>query len=110
MYQKDKSSDSKVKFREASNGCKRVHEAAKLPYANKSPPLPRNLALGTSCGIANKVLNKGKSAIFPLFNGPEMLSSASDKAKLFAENFSKNSDLDDMTEVSFYLLSLLELI
>ena len=31
----------------------------------------------------------------PLFNGPEVLSSASDKAKLFAENFSLNSNLDD---------------
>ena len=31
----------------------------------------------------------------PLFNGPEVLSSASDKAKLFAENFSKNCNLDD---------------
>ena len=30
-----------------------------------------------------------------LFNGPELLSSASDKAKLFAENFPKNSNLDD---------------
>ena len=45
--------------------------------------------------IANSVLNKGKSAILPLFNGPEVLSSASDKAKLFAENISKNSNLDD---------------
>ena len=45
--------------------------------------------------IANSVLNKGKSAIPPLFNGPEVLSSASDKAKLFAEKFSKNSNLDD---------------
>ena len=45
--------------------------------------------------IANSVFNKGKSAIPPLFNGPEVLSSASDKAKLFAENFSKNSNLDD---------------
>ena len=45
--------------------------------------------------IANSVLNKGKSAIPPLFNGPEVLSSASDKAKLFAENFSVNSNLDD---------------
>ena len=46
--------------------------------------------------IANSVvLNKGKFAISPLFNGPEVLSSASDKAKLFAENFSKNSNLDD---------------
>ena len=45
--------------------------------------------------IADTVLNKGKSAIPPLFNGLEVLSSASDKAKLFAENFSKNSNLDD---------------
>ena len=45
--------------------------------------------------IANTVLNKDKSAIPPLFNGPEVLSSASDKAKLFAENFSVNSNLDD---------------
>ena len=45
--------------------------------------------------IANSVLNKDKSAVPPLFNGPEVLSSASDKAKLFAENFSKNSNLDD---------------
>ena len=45
--------------------------------------------------IANSVLNKGKSAIPPLFNGPEVLSSATDKAKLFAENFSLNSNLDD---------------
>ena len=31
----------------------------------------------------------------PLFIGPEVLSSASDKAKLFAKNFSKYSNLDD---------------
>ena len=31
----------------------------------------------------------------PLFNGPELLSSASDKAKIFPKNFSKNSNLDD---------------
>ena len=39
--------------------------------------------------------NKGKSAIPPLFDGSKVLSSASDKAKLFAENFWKNSNLDD---------------
>ena len=44
---------------------------------------------------ANSLLNKGKSAMPPLFSGLEVLSSASDKAKLFAENFSKNSNLDD---------------
>ena len=42
------------------------------------------------------VLNKGKSAIPPLFNSRELLSSASDKVKLFAENFSKNSNLGDL--------------
>ena len=36
LYQKDKSSDSKVKFRQAINHCKRVVEAAKLVYANKT--------------------------------------------------------------------------
>ena len=45
--------------------------------------------------IANSVLNKGKSTAPPLFNGPEVLPSASDKAKLFSKNFSKNSNLDD---------------
>ena len=34
--------------------------------------------------------------LYPLIlNGPEVLSSACDKAKLFAENFSKNPNLDD---------------
>ena len=45
--------------------------------------------------IANSVLNKDKSAIPPLFSGLEVLSSASDKAKLYAENIPMNSNLDD---------------
>ena len=36
LYQQNKSSESKVKFRQASNCCKRVLEAAKLTYANKT--------------------------------------------------------------------------
>ena len=60
----------------------------------KSPSLPRNLVLRT-WQIANSVLSKDKSAIPPLFNGLQVLSSASDKAKLFAKNLSKNSNLDD---------------
>ena len=39
LYQKDKSSDSKVKFRQTSNHCKKVLETAKLAYANKKSPL-----------------------------------------------------------------------
>ena len=38
---------------------------------------------------------QGKSAMPPLFNHPEVFSSASNEAKYFAENFSRNSDLYD---------------
>ena len=36
LYQQNKSSESKVKFRQASNCCKTVFEDAKLAYANKT--------------------------------------------------------------------------
>ena len=39
--------------------------------------------------------DKGKFAIHLLFHAPEIMSSPSDKAKLFAKNFSKNCNLDD---------------
>ena len=97
LYKKDKSSASKVKFRQASTHCKRVLEVAKLAYANETKESITSQKLGSRdfWRIANSVLNKGKSAIPPLFNGLELLPSAPDKAKLLAENFSKNSNLDD---------------
>ena len=61
----------------------------------KNLPLSRNLAFGDFWRISKSVLNKGKFTIPPVFNDPELLSSASDKAKLFPENSSKNSNLDD---------------
>ena len=63
-----------------------------MPIKQKSSSLPRNLALGT---LGELLIAKGKSAIPPLFNGLEVLSSASDKPKLFAINVSQNSHLDD---------------
>ena len=77
LYQKDKSSKSKVKFRQASNCCKKVFEAAKLAYGNKTR------VHHISETRLSSVLCKGKSAIPPLFNHPEVLSSASDKTKRF---------------------------
>ena len=73
MYQRDKSSDSKVKFTQAGNHCKRVLQAAKLAYANNQRVyyFPENLAFRT--------LNF----------------SAYEKGKLFAGNFFRNSHLDD---------------
>ena len=69
LYQQNKSSVSKVKFRQACKPCKRVLEAAKLAYTNKTKE--------------------------PKFGSQKVLSSASDKERLFAENFSKNSNLND---------------
>ena len=84
LYQQNNSTESKVKFRQASNQCKRVLEAAKLAYANKTKESITSQKRG--CWdfrlIASSVLNNGKSAIPPLFHQPEVLSSASDKAKL----------------------------
>ena len=62
LYQKDKSSESKVKFRQASNRCKRVLEGAKLAYANKRKEsiTSQKLRSRDLWQIANSVLNKGK--------------------------------------------------
>ena len=98
LYQQNKSSKSRVRFRRASNHCKRVLEAAKIACSTKTKESITSQKLDSLdlWRIANSVLNKGKSAIPPLFNGPEVLSSASNKAKWFAKNFSKNSNLDDL--------------
>ena len=58
--------------------------------------------------IADRVFNKGQSAIPLLFRRPEVLSSASGKVKLFAKTFIRTLIL--MTQISIYLLFLLGLI
>ena len=87
LYQREKSSDSKVKFRQASNCCKRVLEAVKLAYATKTKEsiTSHKLGLQDFWQIASSVLIKSKCAFPPLFNNPEV----------FAENFSQKSNLDD---------------
>ena len=99
-----------MKFQQASNHCKKVLKAAKLAYANKIKKsiTSQKLRSGNFWRIADSVLNDGTSAIPPLFNGPEVLSSAFDKAKLFGKVFSKNVNLDDL--VTLCLRLLLELI
>ena len=71
LYQQNKSSESKVKLRQASNRCKSVLEGAKLAYATKTKESITSQKLGSwdFWQIANSVLNKGKSAIPPLLNG-----------------------------------------
>ena len=62
---------------QASNHCKRVLEAAKLAHGNKITWL---LGLLANCYSA---LSKCKFTIPPQFNSPKVLSSASDREKLF---------------------------
>ena len=97
LHQQNKSSESQVKFKQASNCCKRVLHAAKLAYATKTKESIIFQKLGSRdfWRIANSALNKRKSAVPPLFKCLEVLSSASDKAKLFGKDFSRNSNLDD---------------
>ena len=58
-----------------------------------SPSLPRNLAFRTFGELL--IVFSTMVNMSPLFSGPELLSSASDKAKLFVKNFSRTSNLDD---------------
>ena len=68
-HQQNKSSESKVKFRQASNRCKRVLEAAKRAYANKTKQSFTSQKLGSQdfLRIADCVLSKDNSAI-PLYS------------------------------------------
>ena len=96
LYQREKSSDSKVKFRQASNRCKTVLEAAKLAYANKTKESITSQKLGSRdfWRIANSVLNKGKSAIPPL----------SVVSKVF-EKLVNNRIVDHLEKCGLFLIS-----
>ena len=95
---------------QASICCKRVLEAAKVAYATKTKESISSQKLGSRdfWRIANSFLKKGKPPIPPLLNGSEVLSSASDKAKLLLKTFLRTLIL--MTQISTYLFSILELI
>ena len=83
FYQRNKSSESKVKFRQASKHCERVLKVGKLAYTNKTKGSITSQKLGSRdfWRMANSVLNNGRSVTPPLFNGLEVFSSASDQAK-----------------------------
>ena len=97
LYQQIESHASKVKLGEAINWCKRVLEAANFAFANQTKESITSQKLGSQdfWQIPNCVLNKGKPAIPPVFNGPAVLSSAFNKSKVYAKSFSTNSNLDD---------------
>ena len=109
LHQQNKCSESKVKFRQANNPCKRVLEAAKPGYVHKTERSItfQKLRSRNFWRIANSVPNKCKSVTPHLFNGPKVLSSASDKVKLFVKTFLRTLIL--MTRISLYPFSVLQL-
>ena len=69
----------------------KVLQAREIAYASKTkvePSLPRNLT-----HVTFVFFSKDKSALPSIFNGLEVLSSASDNTNLFTENFSKIPNL-----------------
>ena len=101
LSQQNKSSESKVNFRQDSNPCKGVIDLVKLAYVTKPKESITSWKRGSRqfWRIACSVLNKGKFATRPLFNALEVLSAASNKAKSFTGSFSQNSIHDD-SEIS----------
>ena len=69
LYQQNKSSESKVKFRQASNHCKKVRKAAKslhMLLKQKNPSLLRNLTLWTF-GKLLIVFSAKVNLLYPLY-------------------------------------------
>ena len=97
QYNRNPSEITRTNFRNTSNHCKYILRHAKDNYANvlKLRVESQNLGTREFWGITNSVMNRGKSSIPTIVNGPEILSSSLDKAHLFAKMFSSNSTLDD---------------
>ena len=88
--------ESNCLFHKASDLCKRVVEDAKQQYASSVADSIATLQLGSQdfWQIANSELNRNKSSIPPLFNGPDVISPL-DKANLFTNCFVSNSTHND---------------
>ena len=110
LYQKDKSSGSKVKLRQASNCCKRILEAAKLAYANKTKEITsQKLGSQDFWQIANSVLSTKVNLLYLLYSTIQRCCLLHlMKRNCLLKTFLRTLIL--MTQVSLYLLSFLELI
>ena len=92
QYKSSESSEPKLKSRQASNHYKSVFEAAKLAYYNGN----KGSITLHKIGSRDSAFNKSKSPVHSVdtFNDLWILSSASDKEKLFGKKSFKNANLD----------------
>ena len=110
LYQQSKSSDSKVKFRQASNHCKRVLEAAKLAYATKTKESITSQKLGSRAfGKLLIVFSTKVNLLYLLYSMDQRCCLLHLIKKNYLPKFFPRTQIL-MTLVSLYLFSLLELI
>ena len=110
LYQPNRSSESKRNFRQASSCCKRVLEAAKFTYSNKTKEsiTPRNLALRTF-GKLLIVFSTKVNMLYLLYLVNQRFCLLHPvKQNCMLKTFPRTLIL--MTHVSLYQFSLLELI
>ena len=110
LYQQNKSSESKVKFRQASNHCKRVLEAAKLAYATKTKESITSQKLGSRDFWRIAIVFSTKVNLLYLLYSTDQRCCLLHliKQNYLLKTFPRTLIL--MTLVSLYLFSLLELI
>ena len=93
VHQQNKSSESEVKYRQASNLCKRVLDAAKLEYATITKESITSQKLGSLDFWTTKL-----NLLYLLYSAAwrfwllHLI-----KQKLFTKNFPKSSNLDDLS-------------
>ena len=99
-YRRNSNSSNRNSFKKARNYCRKVLDSAKSSYKESTKRKIADQQLGSKdfWKIINSVLNKSKSNIPPLINGPEILQSSRDKAELLARIFSMNFNLNSATK------------
>ena len=97
VFRQNRSSENEAAFKAARNCCRAVLKGARSSYAQSIQTRIGNERLGSRefWRITNNIFNRGKATIPSLINGPEVISTSSGKAKIFASNFAANSTLDD---------------
>ena len=89
QYHQNVTHENKKLFCDSRNHCKRVLKDARSNNAEttRCSAASQLIVAHDFWMICNSVLNRGKSTRPLLFNGPEVLSTSTDKANFFAGNF-----------------------
>lgn len=84
-------------YRTDRNLCQRILGNAKWCYTQAVQAKIEKKQIGSRefWKIINQIMNGNKAAVPIIINGPEVISSSLDKAKLIASIFALNSTLDD---------------